>query len=104
MKVSQRWSIFTCRTTSWGKRTFLQCPVISSPILALALRRLYNGIQWYRQLLFAFFSLKLKKGTQDIKRGPKGDPNSQKGPLGDPGTLKGDPLCNSVFREKRSPN
>ena len=35
--------------------------------------------------MFAFFSLKLKKGTQDIK----GDPNSQKGPLGDPGTLKG---------------
>ena len=39
--------------------------------------------------MFAFFSLKLKKGTQDIKRGPKGDPNSQKGPLGDPGPLKG---------------
>ena len=44
-----------------------------------------NGLQQYRQLLFAFFSLKLKKGTQDIKRGPKF-------PKGSP---KGNPLCNS---------
>ena len=28
-------------------------------------------LQWYEQLFFALFSLKLKKGTQSIKRGPK---------------------------------
>ena len=54
--------------------------------------------QQYGQLFFTFFSLKLKKGTQNIKRGPN---SPKRSPWGS-GSPKGDPFCNSGSQVSRS--
>ena len=53
----------------------------------IGFEKTYNGLKWYGELLFAFFSLKQKKGDPKHKKGTQRGPKSPKRSPGGPPTM-----------------